>query len=290
MRTAMGKVMPLGLLATLALAPAWAIAQGYGQGQGQGQPPQQPAKPSQPGFTLDNPAPPPMNPEEEAAAKAFFESKSTDPQHQIQLGEEFLRKYPATRYAAAVYGRLTTLYLATGQEDKMVVAGEKALELNPDSVDVMAQLGMVMSRRAGSSGLDTDQKLAKAERYSKRAIALLEALQKPANSTLSDEEFNKAKNEELSMAHSGLGFVNYQRQKYADAAAEFEQATKLALGPDPVDFFVLGLSYEHTKRFGDAATAFERCVAIPGAMQDRCKKAQDEAKRLALTQPASPKQ
>ncbi len=289
MRTVIHKWIGLAVIAALVFASAWAAAQGYGQGQQQPSKPPAPGQPQQPSEAKpETPAAPPVDPEEEAAWKAFMDSKTAEPPKQMQLGEEFLKKYPTSRYASFAYARLARLYLSMGQEDKMIVAGEKALELNPNNVDVMAQLGMVMSRRAGT-GLDADQRLTKSERYSRRAIALLEPMQKSASSTMTDEDFTKAKNEELSMAHSGLGFVNYQRQRFADAATEFEQATKLAANPDPVDFFVLGLSYEQTKRFSDAVTAYERCAAVPGAMQPRCKSAAEQAKKVAATQLSAPK-
>src|SRR2546422_6228976 len=142
----------------------------------------------------------------------FRSLKREDVARQIELGEEFLKKYPGSRYNAVVYARLAPAYLAVAQEDKMFAAGEKALELNPDNVDILALMGMLLPRRAGT--LDADQKLQKAEKYSKRTIELLAAMQKPDGVT--EEEFNAAKNQKLSIAHSGLGLTYLQRQRYGD--------------------------------------------------------------------------
>jgi tetratricopeptide (TPR) repeat protein len=137
------------------------------------------------------------------------------------------------------------------------------------------------------NSLDAEQKLQKCEGYAKRAISLLEKLEKPAG--LSDADFAKAKNEKLSMCHSGLGFVDFQRQKYADAVTEFEQATKLASIPDSVDFYILGLAYQKMKRFDDAVTSFGHCAEKPGPLQERCKAGAEQAKKLASAQPAPTK-
>ena len=267
-------------LVAAALPAVWALpAQGTGQGQ------QNPPKPPQPAaVTLDTPALPAPNPEEDAAFKSFADLKPTDAAQQIQLGEEFLKKYPTSRYAAMIYARLTTAYLSAGQEDKMFAAGEKALELHPENVDVLALMGMLLPRRVGT--LDAEQKLQKAEKYSKRAVELLTTMQTPAG--MSEEDFKAAKSQKLSMAHSGLGLTYYQRQRFADSVVEFEQATTLIPNPEPTDVYLLGLAYQQTKRFNDAATAFGRCGETQWGWQERCKKSAEEAKRLAATQPQPP--
>jgi len=285
MRRKLNNTLGLFLLALALLAGSLA-AQSYGQGQ---QPPKQPAPPTQPGQAPappETPAAPVVNAEEEAAYKAFFELKPEPPDTVIQKGEEFLKKFPESRYREAVYSKLTTAYLSINDTEKMMIAGEKALELNPNDVDVLPLLALVVSRRAQAGSLDFDQKIAKADKYARQAITLLAEIPKPA--TMTDEEFAGAKNQKLSMAHSALGMVYFQQQKYADAVGEFEQATTLIPGADPVDYFLLGLCLQQTKRFADAATAFEKCSASP-VMQSRCKPLIDQAKKQAAAQPAPPK-
>lgn len=290
MKRMIGKTIGVALLVVFLSA---AFVYGQGSGQGQQNPPSPPAQqgqappPAKPGSPPES-APPPVNAEEEAAYKAIFEMKNTDSARLIQLGEEFLKKYPDSRYREGVYARLTTVYLSANELDKMLAAGEKALELKPDDVDVMSLMAWVIPRRGvNPAALDSNQRLAKTEKYAKQAIELLAAWPKPAN--MSDEDFARAKNEKLSMAHSGLGFVYYYRQRYADAASEFEQATKLVSIPDPVDFYGLGLSLNQTQRFADAATAFGRCSELGGPMQPRCKQGMEDAKKRAATQLAPPK-
>lgn len=291
MNKVIGKSMGLALLAFLWLPAAGSVAAaepGQGYGQGQQQPPKQPTPPTQPGQTTPaQPAAPAVNAAEEATYKAFFELKGNEFQQQIQLGEEFLKKYPESRYRGAVYSRLAQAYLSAQQLDKLYAAGEKALELNPDNVDVLSLIAWVLPRRYNPNELDAAQKLQKTETYSKRAIELLTNLKKPEG--FSEEDFARAKNDKLSMCHSALGFVHFHRQKYAESAGEFEEATKMSPNPDPTDFYVLGLAYHQTKHFGDAAAAFGRCGEAPGPLQETCKKNQEEAKKRAATELAPPK-
>ena len=277
------KALGLSFLA-LVLVAGTAMAQGYGQGQ----PPKQPAPPSQPPQAQpETPVKPPVNAEEEAAYKTFFALKPDNAELLIQKGEEFLKMYPESRYRETVYSRLASAYMTVNETDKMLAAGEKALSLDPNDVDVLALMALVISRRAQAGSLDFDQKIGKSEKFARQAITLLGELQKPAG--LTDEEFVNAKNQKLSMAHSGLGMVYFHQQKIADAIAEFEQATTLIPNADPVDYYLLGICLQQTKRYSDAAPAFEKCAASP-VMQSRCRPAAENAKKLAATQPAPPKQ
>ncbi len=277
------------LMLVLAAPAAWCQGSGQSpsQGQGQSNPPKPAEKvpPDKPTVALEPPAPA-VNPEEEAALKAFMDVKPAEAPKLVQLGEEFLKKYPETRYAGGVYARLTTAYLSTGQEDKVFAAGDKALEFNPDNVDVLALLAMVLPRRVDMRSLDAQQKLQKAETYAQRVMAVLSTLPKPEG--LSEEDFTRAKNDKLALAHGGLGFINFQRQKFAESAAELEQAVKLASSPDPVDYYVLGLAGLNSRRYADAIAAFGHCAEVSGAMQDRCKKAGEEAKKVAAAHPSAP--
>ena len=179
-----------------------------------------------------------VNKAEEAAYKGVYAARTGSPESQIPLCEDFIAKFPQSHYLMGVYSQLTTAYYAVGQEDKMFVTGTKAIELNPDNVDVLALLAMAMPRRVKSTTPDAQQQYQKAEGYARHAIELIPNLTKP--DTVDDATFEKAKNDKLSMAHSGLGLIDIQRQKYEDARTELMLATQLASAPDPVDYYLLG--------------------------------------------------
>ena len=85
--------------------------------------------------------------------------------HLIELGEAFVAKYPMSYYAGAVYGMLTATYLATDQTDKMIDAGNKALALDPDNVDVLPILAWAIPRRVNGNSRDSLAMLQKAQGY-----------------------------------------------------------------------------------------------------------------------------
>lgn len=269
----------LALMLALAMAPA-VLAQQPAEKPQQPSPAQQPS-PQQPPPA--EPQAPPVNTEEDKDYKAFFDAPRDMPQKQIELAEAFLAKYPDSRYRASVYAGMVNAYLALGDVDKLFVAGEKALELNPDNVDVLAVVAYAVPRRIKPEDLDAAQKLQKVEQYSKHAVEVLNGLPKP--DTLTEEEFTRAKNEKLSMAHSGLAMVAFHRNNFTGMASELEQATTLSAAPDPSDFYLLGVAYDKVQRHGDAATAFGKCAAVAWDFQDRCKQSQEQSLKQAGVQP-----
>jgi len=238
-------------------------------------------------LTLDNPSPPPVNAEEDAAFKAFQDTPVTDSTKRIQLGEAFVQKYPTSRYLPPVYASLTISYLQANQLDKMMEVGEKEAALTPNDVQTLAILGQTISRTVKPGTPDAGKQLDKAEQYSKRAIEMMPTLPKPAN--LTEEAFTTGKNQTLAMAHSGLGLVDIRRKRYSDAIPELEQSVKLDPMPDPVNYYLLGVANQNASHYDDAVAAFNKCASMEGNLQPTCKTGAEEAKKLGATQLSSPK-
>jgi tetratricopeptide (TPR) repeat protein len=283
MKNATKFVLSLVALALVLLAPAAAQQSGQQPPPTQGQ--QQQPPPAQGQQPPAEPPKPAVNPEEEKAYEAFFKLGRTDIEATIQQGDDFLKTYPASVYTGAVHQKVATAHFYKNNLDKFLEHGNKAIESNPDNVDILPMLALVLPRRVDPSSLDAPQKLTKAEGYAKRAIELLNAMPKPEG--LTQEDFDKAKNEKISMCRSGLGLVYFQRARYADAAAELEQATKIVANPDPSDIYILAVAYQQAKRFTDAVAAYDRCSQITWAWQERCKSGLADSKKQAASQPPS---
>jgi hypothetical protein len=263
-----------GLVFTVALS----LAAGVSSAQYGGSPSPAPA----PAATQGTPPPKEegkpqkVNKAEEAAYKGVLAAQGGDPAMQIQVGEDFITKFPMSKYVGGVYGMLTTAYYTTGNTDKMFAAGAKALELNPDNVDVLALLAMAIPRRVKSNTPDGPQQLQKAEVYAHHAIELIPALAKPE--TVDDATFEKAKNDKLALCHSGLGLLAINHQKYEDARTELTQAVQLATSPDPVDYYLLGNADAQASYMNGAIAAYEKCAAT-GPLVSACKARMDAVKK-----------
>lgn len=265
-------------------------SQGSQSGQGgQSQPPAQPADksktPDVAPLTLE--APPPVNAEEDAAFKAFQAVPATDLNKRIELGEDFIKKYPQSRYRPPIYSSLTIAYMQTNQIPKMLEVGEKAVELTPNDVTTLAVMSQTISRVTNSNTPDAAKQLDKAAVYARKAIELTPALPKPEN--LTEEAFTSAKNQTLATAHSGLGLVLVKHGKFAEAIPELEQSVKIDPSPDPVNYYLLGIADKNTSHFDDAIAAFNKCTAIAGPMQATCKAQAEDTKKKSATELSAPK-
>src|SRR5262245_56158639 len=153
----------------------------------------------------------------------------------------------------------------------------------------MAILSQTLPRAMSASTPEPEKRLAKAENYAKRAIEITPTIPKPEG--MADQNFVVAKNETLTMAHSGLGLVYFRRGKYTEAIPELEQSVKIDPNPtpDPVNLYLLGMANQKASHFDEAANVFTKCAAIPVKLQTVCKNGADEAKRQGSTQLSTPK-
>lgn len=278
-----------GLVVGLAGMPAFAQGQqtsqsqtsqktqsGQTSGQAQsGQKAQQGAQPAAPKKKMD--------PVEEKAYEKFYKTSQTDVQSVISQGEAFVKKYPNSPYDKTVYARLTTAYEASGQAEKMFQAGKKALELDPNNVDVLSVLAYTIPRRIDPNSLGASDRLQQAETYGKRALGLLAKMTKPKN--LTEEQFTASVHGEEAYCHSGLGLVYYYQHNIPGMISEFEQAVKLSPTPDPTDEFLLGFAYAQAGRYNDALAPLEACSSSVTPMTSRCKTLLAQVKKHATAQP-----
>lgn len=271
------------LLALVVAAPL--AAQSTQQQQQQPPPPAKQPTPAQPGATgtslPDQPAAPPVNKEEEDAYKLFLDTK--DDKAKVQMGESFQEKYPTSRYRELVFASLSGAYQNLGQTDKMFAACDKTLEINPNNVAALVTITKGLARLTSPDALDAQQKFDKVEKYGKQALDLLSNLTKPEGMT--DEKFETVRTDALADIHSGLGLVYLKRQRVPESIAELDQAVKVTKSPDPVDFYLLGLALQATKRFDDSASAFKSCAEATSQLQDACKQKQAEAQKQAAAAP-----
>lgn len=211
--------------------------------------------------------------DEDAAYQKF--SKQQEPARKIQLGNEFLRKYPKSQLAERVDAGLVNVYRAQQDWKDCYQSANAALALQPDDVDVLTTVGWTIPHVYDPNDANADQELNTAETYAKHAIEVLVKLPKPPG--LTDEQFAAAKTRRTFQAHSALGLVYFRREDYEHSASELEQSTTGNPIQDPTDLFVLGVDLQNLNRHSEAAAAFRGCSQIAGVLQNQCKQNADSA-------------
>jgi len=231
---------------------------------------------------VSNPPPVKVDPKEEAAYKAFFNTPQQDVEKKIQLGQDFVQRYPSSVYAEAVHSAVAKAYYTKQDWKDFFSESDKALALNHDDVDMLTMVGWVIPHTVTESEPDADAQLDKAEADEKHAVDIIGTMPKPA--TMTDDQFAALKTAKLAEAHSGLGLTYFRRHDYDKSAKELQQATEGNPNPDPLDLFALGASLQNSGHYNDASDAFNRCAQMAGSLQAPCKQNADNAKKLAAQQ------
>lgn len=221
-----------------------------------------------------------VNPQEQADYNAFNNEAVVETK--IALGEQFVQRYPKSRYQEQVDTSLSFLYFNKGDYTKFYAASDRALATNPKSIPILELVGWVIPRDYNANNSASAAKLDEAEKYEKRALAEIAGMKKPRQVTQS--EFQNSKSSLEWRAHSGLGTVYFRRKDYADSATELQTGIKQqGAEPDPTDLYVLGVDLEHLGRMTQAADEFSQCSAsTTGGMQDQCEKAYEAASHAAV--------
>jgi tetratricopeptide (TPR) repeat protein len=261
------------LLAAILATPSFAQ---YGGAPAQGQSPSdnKDAKGAQ-GSAPPQQAPK-LNPKEEKDYKELNATPDTSADKKIQLGTQFLQKYPTSRYEESVMNQLVTAYYAKQDWNNFYSMADKAVAKDPDDVDVLTVVGWVIPHLYNHDDPDAIKKLDKAEAYEKHAIDVIPTLSKPDN--LSDEQFAKAKSDKLAEAHSALGLIYFRVSRFPESVKELQLATTDNSMPDATDLYALGAGLMQLNRNSEAADAFAKCGDIAGGLQDRCKQMAAQAK------------
>lgn len=214
--------------------------------------------------------------QEKKAYKAFHDTADTDIDKKTQLGEEFVDKYPQSRYRSEVVLFLARAYMTKGQFDKLQAAGDRELELKPVNPASLAVLGSNLSRVVTPATPDEQKHLDKAAEFCQTSLDTLATTKKPSD--VSDQKFEQAKNEYSAVNYSGLGTVAFREQKYDDAIKYLEQAIKLGGSSDPVNYYLLGKANEAKTNYDQALDAYTKCAAVPGGMQGPCQTSANQMK------------
>lgn len=190
----------------------------------------------------------------------------------IQLGEDFEKNYPKSRYVEPVDEALAILYYNRRNWAKFYAAADRVFVENPNDLVVLRLAGWVIPLRYDPSDPAGAAQLSKAEKYEKRALAIVGSMKKAKDQT--DDDFSHQKATEESQIHSGLGITYFRRKDYDDSASELQLAVQDETPqPSPEDLYVLGVDLQALNRTDEAVATFTKCATISDDLRARCQMA-----------------
>ena len=187
--------------------------------------------------------------------------EAQDPDGQIKAAEDLMTTFPDTDYKSFALLVEAQAYDQKRDYPKAIVIGEKSLEADPTSYPTLLLLADVYSRPRKPTDLDLNDKVAKAEKYSKEALALLDKAEKP-KADLSDADWQAAKTGEEAQAYLALGFTAVLRKKFDDAKTNFDKS--VSMDPNPLTMLYIERSYSTAKQYDEAIAWADKAHGRPG--------------------------
>ncbi len=238
--------------------------------------------------------PPKVKSQKEAeAVQAMFQAQ--DPDTRIAAAETVLTKFADSDFKAYALQMEAMSYQQKGDPERTIIFSERVLEVDPKNYVSMLTLANTIAQKTREFDLDREEKLAKAEKYARDAIQLVNAAEKP-RPDLTDENWAQAKQELIAQAHEALGLANMVRKKWDAAIAEYKLAIEGNPTPEPATMVRLGAVYNSAGKPDEAIAILNKLLAIPNlhptiksiAEQERAKASAIKARAAAAAKPATP--
>ncbi|HYM09942.1 MAG TPA: hypothetical protein VEU62_04385 [Bryobacterales bacterium] len=204
---------------------------------------------------------------------------SATPDARIKASEDLITKFADTEFKEFALQMETLSYQQKNDYENMVIAGERTLEVNPDNAVVLITLAEAIPRRTREHDLDKDEKLAKAEKYAKKAQTIIPNLTK-FNPQITDEQWTDYKKNAMSQVHEALGLIALDRKSYPASEQSFKSAIEISPQPDPMMFYDLATVYIAQNKYDDAIAALDKSIAAGGVKMGGRDLAADQKDRV----------
>jgi tetratricopeptide (TPR) repeat protein len=238
--------------------------------------------------------PTPKSKGELEALQALF--GAMDPDARIKAADNVLTKYADTEFKSVVLYLEAMSYQQKNDFEKMIVYAEQSVQADPKQYAAMLMLAKGIAQHTREFDLDREEKLTRAEKLAKDAMAIVKDAPKP-NPNATDEQWTQAKKEYLAQGHEALGYAAAARKNLDGAISEM----KLALdeSPDPVTMVRLATVYDQSGKPDEAIALLDKVMAMQDihptikqfAQAERVRAMQQKAssaKPAATTAPPAP--
>ena len=206
------------------------------------------------GALQSPPVPQAKSPEELAAFQAFMNEK--EPDARILLVEDYLLDFPESELKEFAFQSAAEAYQAKNDFPHVITYGELALAENKNNVVALLILATALTERTERTDPDRDENFEHAKTYAERVLEILKAMSKPSH--LADELWTRNRNDAEASAYSALGMAFMIREQYDQAESHFRQAVSLAVRPEPVLHYRLGLACFYARKYDSALEALQK--------------------------------
>ncbi len=217
-------------------------------------------------------------------------SALTDAAAQEKAADDFATKFPDSELRVLLFKNVMHLYQNANNAEKTELVGRKVLAIDPDDPDALTTVAEVIAERTRDSDLDKDQRYAEGMKMAEKGLQTIDTdIAVPAGTP--QDKIDAYKAGMRSQAYSTMGAIEYNRNNFAAAQADFQKAIDaFPSQPYPPDVLRLALALDKQQKYEEALKVANRAVDLTQDNTTIGSSARRERERLQQLTGAAPAQ
>jgi tetratricopeptide (TPR) repeat protein len=213
----------------------------------------------------------------------------TDAASLEKAADDFATKFPDSELRILLYKAAMQSYQRTGNSEKIVAMGRKALAIDPDDPESLVTVASELAEKTRDTDLDKDQRLDEASKLAQKALQTVDTdVAVPPNTP--QAQVDTYKGQLRSFAYSIIGTLEFKKDQFPQAEADLRKSIEaFPSQPDPVVVLRLAISLDRQEKYADALKEANRAVELTQDGTPAGQLARQERDRLAqLVKPGAP--
>jgi tetratricopeptide (TPR) repeat protein len=198
-----------------------------------------------------------------------------------KAADDFAAKFPDSELRILLYKAAMQSYQRTGNSEKIVALGRKALAIDPDDPESLVTVASELAEKTRDTDLDKDQRLEEAMKLAQKALQTVETdIAVPANTP--QAQIDAYKGQLKSFAYSIIGTLEFKKDQFSQAEADLRKSIDAYPSqPDPVVVLRLAISLDRQEKYADALKEANKAVDLTQESTPAGQLARQERDRLA---------
>jgi tetratricopeptide (TPR) repeat protein len=201
-----------------------------------------------------------------------------NPDGTIKAADDLVTKYADTAFKEVALYLEAASYQQKRDNEKAQIYAERVLDINPKNYQAELLVGEVLAMTTRENDLDKEEKLTRADKLLKDAIANVQIAAKP-NPQITDAQWDEGKKQIASQSHNDLGLVALTRKKYDVAVSEFRTAQEM--DPQATYQVRLASALQSSGKSDEALAICDKLLADPN-LHPAIKAAAENVKKAAM--------
>jgi len=181
---------------------------------------------------------------------------ASDPLAILGMADRFVSSFPQSEFLGVILQYKMFACARIQDFDCLVASGERALQVQPDNLNVLLTLASAIPDAADGRA----ELLTNAHGFAQRALERVGTIHIPHEISL--ERWRTLRGETEAQAHEALGKIAAKQGKLETAIAEFEIAAFKTPSPQGSQFLLLGTTYVSAGKTTEARSALRRAAEL----------------------------